>query len=60
VKIENFEKNIHGRAKFLGWFKKQHGRKLLADSKNVHILYVYKTMFGLLECNWGVRYLLSD
>jgi hypothetical protein len=45
VKIENFEKKIHGRVKILGWYKKQHGtysgRKLLADSKNVHVLYVW-------------------
>jgi hypothetical protein len=44
VKIENFEKKIHGRVKILGWSKKQHGTfsssKLLADSKNVHDLYV--------------------
>jgi hypothetical protein len=36
VKIENFEKEIHGRAKILGWSKNQHGTfsgsKLLADS----------------------------
>jgi hypothetical protein len=25
VKIENFEKKIHGRVKVLGWSKKQHG-----------------------------------
>jgi hypothetical protein len=45
VKIENFEKKIHGRFKILGWSKKQHGTfsgsKLLADSKNVHVLYVW-------------------
>jgi hypothetical protein len=44
VKIENFEKKIHGTVKILGWSKKQHGTfsssKLVADSKNVHILYV--------------------
>jgi hypothetical protein len=45
VKIENFEKKIHGTVKTLGWPKKQHGTfsdgKLLADSKNMHILYVW-------------------
>jgi hypothetical protein len=45
VKIENFEKKIHGRVKILGCSKRQHGtfsgRKLLADSKNVHVLYVW-------------------
>jgi hypothetical protein len=48
VKNENFEKKIknHGRVKILGWSKKQHGTfcggKLLADSKNVHYLYVLR------------------
>jgi hypothetical protein len=41
VKIENFE------IKISGWPKKQHGsfsgRKLLADSKNVHVLYVWRS-----------------
>jgi hypothetical protein len=41
VKIEKFEKKIHGRLKILGWSKKQHGTfsgsKLLADFKNVHV-----------------------
>jgi hypothetical protein len=45
VKIENFEKKIHGRVTILGWYRKQHGTlsgsKLLADSKNVHVLYVW-------------------
>jgi hypothetical protein len=45
VKIENFEKKNHGTVKILGWPKKQHGTfsggKLLADSKNMHILYVW-------------------
>jgi hypothetical protein len=45
LKIGNFEKIIHGRVKILGWSKKQHGTfsggKLLADSKNVHVLYVW-------------------
>jgi hypothetical protein len=44
MKIENFEKQIHGRVKILGWSKKQRatysGGKLLADSKNLHVLYV--------------------
>jgi hypothetical protein len=44
VNIENFEKKNH---KFLGWSKKQHGtfsgRKLLADSKNGHVLYVWRS-----------------
>jgi hypothetical protein len=47
VKIENFEKKIHGRFKILGWSKKQHGTfsgsKLLADFKNVHVLYVWRS-----------------
>jgi hypothetical protein len=47
VKISNFEKKIHGRVKNLGWCKKQHGSfsggKLLADSKNVHVLYVWRS-----------------
>jgi hypothetical protein len=47
VKIENFEKKIHGRVRILGWSKKQHGNfsgsKLLADSKNVHVLYVWSS-----------------
>jgi hypothetical protein len=42
VKIEKFEKKIHGRVKILGWSKKQDGTfsgtKLLADSKNVNVL----------------------
>jgi hypothetical protein len=42
VNIENFEKKIHGRVKILGWSKKQpdtfSSSKLLADSKNVHVL----------------------
>jgi hypothetical protein len=41
MKIEKYKKKIHG-VKILGWSKKQHdtfsGRKLLADSKNVHVL----------------------
>jgi hypothetical protein len=45
VKIENFEKKIHGRVKILGWTKKQYGtysgEKLLADSNNVYVLYVW-------------------
>jgi hypothetical protein len=28
VKIENFEKKIHGRVKILGLYKKQHGTNL--------------------------------
>jgi hypothetical protein len=47
VKIENFEKKIHGTVKILGSSKKQHGTfsssKLLADSKNVHVLYVWRS-----------------
>jgi hypothetical protein len=46
VKIENFEKKIHGRVKILDWSKKQHGNfsggKLLVDSKNVYVLYVWR------------------
>jgi hypothetical protein len=46
-KIENFDKKIHGRVKILGWSKKQHGtfsgRKLRAESKNVHFLYFWRT-----------------
>jgi hypothetical protein len=42
VKIENFVKNTRGREKIIGWSKKQHSTfsvsKLLADSKNVHVL----------------------
>jgi hypothetical protein len=59
VKIENFEKKIHGRVKILGWSKKQHGTfcgsKLLADSKNVQVLYVSRSniqnmqIFGISE-----------
>jgi hypothetical protein len=45
VKIENFEKKILDRVKILGWSKKQHGTfscsKFLADTKNVHVLYVW-------------------
>jgi hypothetical protein len=45
VKIENFEKKIHGTVKILGWSKMQHGTlsssKLLVDSKNMHVLYVW-------------------
>jgi hypothetical protein len=47
VKIEKFEKKIRGRVKILGWSKTQHGalssRKLFADSKNVHDLYVCRS-----------------
>jgi hypothetical protein len=49
VKIENFdfERKIQGRFKILGWSKKQHGAfsggKLLADFKNVHVLYVWRS-----------------
>jgi hypothetical protein len=47
VKIENFEKKIHGTVKILGWSKKQHGTfsssSLLADSKNVHVLYGWRS-----------------
>jgi hypothetical protein len=47
VKIENFEKKIHGRVKILGWSKKQHGTIsgsiLLADSKNVHVLNIWRS-----------------
>jgi hypothetical protein len=47
VKITNFEKKNHGRVKILGLSKKQHGtflkKKLLADSKNVHVLYVWRS-----------------
>jgi hypothetical protein len=47
MKIENFEKKTnHGRVKILGWSKKQNGTffdgKLIAGSKNVHILYVWR------------------
>jgi hypothetical protein len=46
-RIENFEKKIHGRVKILGWSKKQHGTfsggKLIADSKNVHVLHVWRS-----------------
>jgi hypothetical protein len=46
VKIENFEKKIHVGVKILGWSKKQDntfsGSKLLADSKNVHVLHVWR------------------
>jgi hypothetical protein len=45
VKVEKLKKKIHGRVKILGWSKKQLGTfsssKLLADSKNVHVLYVW-------------------
>jgi hypothetical protein len=45
VRIENLKKIIHGRVKILGWSKKQHATfsssKLLADSKNMHVLYVW-------------------
>jgi hypothetical protein len=37
MKIENFEKKIHGTVKILGW------SKLLADSKNEHVLYVWRS-----------------
>jgi hypothetical protein len=44
VKIENFEKKIQGRVKILGRSIKQHGTfsggKLLAGSKNEHVMYV--------------------
>jgi hypothetical protein len=47
VKIEIFERKNHGRIKILGWSKKQHGTfsssKLLADSKNMHVLYVWRS-----------------
>jgi hypothetical protein len=47
AKIEIFLKKIHGRVKILGWSKKQHGTfsgsKLLADSKNVHVLYIWRS-----------------
>jgi hypothetical protein len=47
VKVENVEKKIHRRVKILGWYKQQHctfsGGKLLADSKNVHGLYVWRS-----------------
>jgi hypothetical protein len=47
LKIENFEKKNHGSVKILGWSIKQHdtfsGGKLLADSKNVHVLYVWRS-----------------
>jgi hypothetical protein len=47
VKIENFEKKIHGTVKILVSSKKQYGTffssKLLADSKNVHVLYVWRS-----------------
>jgi hypothetical protein len=47
VKIKKFEKKIHGRVKILGWSKKQYGTflgsKLLANSKNVHFLYVWRS-----------------
>jgi hypothetical protein len=50
VTIENFEKKIHGRVKILGWYKNQHGTfsgsKLLADFKNVHVLYVWWSNFS--------------
>jgi hypothetical protein len=40
--IENFEKKIHDKVKILDWSKKAtwyfSGEKLLADSKNVHVL----------------------
>jgi hypothetical protein len=43
VKIEKFENKNHGGVKILGWSKKQHGTffgsKVLADSRNVHVLY---------------------
>jgi hypothetical protein len=46
VKIENFEKKIHGKVKILGWSKKQHGTfsgsKLLDDYK--------KVMFCMIGC----------
>jgi hypothetical protein len=49
VKIENFEKNIHGRVKILGWSRKQlgtfSGGKLLADSKNVHVWRSYQKKY---------------
>jgi hypothetical protein len=42
--IENFEKKIHDKVKILDWSKKAtwyfSGEKLLADSKNVHVLCV--------------------
>jgi hypothetical protein len=44
VRIQNFEKIIHGTVKILSWPKKQNGifsgGKLHVDSKNMHILYV--------------------
>jgi hypothetical protein len=47
VKIKNFEKKNHGTVKTLGWSKKQHSTfpssKLLADSKNKHVLYVWRS-----------------
>jgi hypothetical protein len=47
VKIEKFEKKNHGKVKILGWPKEQHGissgSKLFADSKNVHVLYVWRS-----------------
>jgi hypothetical protein len=40
-------KKIHGRVQILGWSRKQHGTfsgsQLLADSKNVHVLYVWRS-----------------
>jgi hypothetical protein len=48
MKIENFEKKIHGRVKILGWSNKLHGTfsggKMLADSKNEHVLYVWRSL----------------
>jgi hypothetical protein len=57
VKIENFEKKIQGTVKILGSYKNQHdtfsGSKLLADSKNVHALYVWWSQ--PLDINLGKR-----
>jgi hypothetical protein len=48
VKIENFVKKNYGRFKIKGWSKKQQGTfsggKLLADSKNVYVLYAWRSL----------------
>jgi hypothetical protein len=44
---KKLENKIHGRVNILGWSKRQHGTfsssKLLADFKNVHVLYVWRS-----------------
>jgi hypothetical protein len=59
VKIENLKiKKIHGRIKILGRPKKQHGTssgsKLLADSKNMHVLKVWRSNLAAMSKIWEI------